>query len=318
MSIEIPCESTPERSVSTITSAVVRTSPASIPQAVRIDVICCRTRSAGTFIGRAPFAGHKFYRQRSLGELPVDYVSNCVYCSAMSRPTAHIRRATCFVSRNGVADLPEAAAARPCRPPTTCAGGPGGDIRQLLGVPYGRAVCGLPVLGGGADRPCRARPQAVGADRVAELSPGGGLQRPSPLQGDGLVPAGGGDLPRRAPGFRARPARELGGGARDGALLTTPIRQVPRALLVRGFPRDGAGSLSGATRLSAALRHLLPGRREHASRGLPADRPIASSNEAREARGRSLGADVRLLDESRPLRGLGFHERAELVGRAAD
>src|SRR5262245_66451134 len=66
MSIEIPCESTPDRSVSTITSAVVRTSPASIPHAVRIDVICCRTRSAGTFIlGGLSCGGRKFYRQRS-------------------------------------------------------------------------------------------------------------------------------------------------------------------------------------------------------------------------------------------------------------
>src|ERR1700682_2664698 len=51
MSIEMPWESTPARSVSTMTSAVVRTILSSIPQAASTAVICARTRSTGTFIG---------------------------------------------------------------------------------------------------------------------------------------------------------------------------------------------------------------------------------------------------------------------------
>jgi hypothetical protein len=50
MSIDTPCESTPARSVSTITSAAVRASAGSMPQASKIDTICARMRSAATFI----------------------------------------------------------------------------------------------------------------------------------------------------------------------------------------------------------------------------------------------------------------------------
>src|SRR5262245_15449207 len=150
MSIEIPCESTPERSVSTITSAVVRTSPASIPHAVRIDAICCRTRSAGTFIsGGLPFGGRKFYRQRSLARDPGGlrvalHVLQCDAAPNRQHPARNLLRNLQW--RRG---SPEAATVRPCSSPTMCASAPGGDIRRLLGVPHGRAVCDLSVLGGG-------------------------------------------------------------------------------------------------------------------------------------------------------------------------
>src|SRR5436305_3051593 len=55
MSIETPCESTPRRSVSTITSAVVRTRSGGIPHAVSTDSICSRTCSAGTRF--TPYSG---------------------------------------------------------------------------------------------------------------------------------------------------------------------------------------------------------------------------------------------------------------------
>src|SRR5262245_37966399 len=46
-------------------------------------------------------------------------------------------------------------------PSGTCNANFSERARRLLGVPYGRAVFGLPVLGGGAHRPGRTRPQAV-------------------------------------------------------------------------------------------------------------------------------------------------------------
>src|SRR5260221_13274529 len=46
----MPCESTPARSVASMTSTVVCASAASMPQAPRMLAICSRTRSAETFI----------------------------------------------------------------------------------------------------------------------------------------------------------------------------------------------------------------------------------------------------------------------------
>src|SRR5258707_2457855 len=46
----MPCESTPARSVASMTSTVVSASAASMPQAPRMLAICSRTRSAETFI----------------------------------------------------------------------------------------------------------------------------------------------------------------------------------------------------------------------------------------------------------------------------